>query len=267
VDAVAAAGKAEYPIPMYVNAWQDQYPGQPGGDHPSGGPVAYVLDIWQAGAPHIDLFSPDIYLADFRTVCAHYGHNGNPLFIPEARGQVVGGPNALYALGQGALGFSPFAIDSITGNEELTQAYNALRQLTPLLAKVDRDHMGSVVQQSSETKAALVIGGYLLRITYIAPRGESASARPASAVPAGGLVINSGPNEFFVAGQGISLAFSADSAGPPQTDLLEVEDGSFVNGTWQAERRLNGDETSSGNSVLLRPGGVGIQRVRLYRHN
>jgi hypothetical protein len=267
VDSVAAAGKAEYPIPMYVNAWQDQYPGQPGGDHPSGGPVAYVLDIWQAGAPHIDIFSPDIYLADFRTVCTRYEHNGNPVLIPEARGQLVGGPNALYTLGQGAVGFSPFAIDSITGNQDLTEAYGALRQLTPLLTKVERNQMGSVVQQTGETRTALVLGGYLLRITYIGPRGEGPNARPASATPAAGLIINIGPNEFFVAGQGISIDFSADSAGPPQTDLLEVEDGSFVNGTWKAERRLNGDETNGGNHVLLRPGRVDIQRVRLYRHN
>jgi hypothetical protein len=268
LDTVTAAGKAEYPIPMYVNAWQDQYPGQPGGDHPSGGPVAYVLDMWQAGAPHIDIFAPDIYLADFRTVCARYEHNGNPLFIPEARGQVVGGPNALYALGQGALGFSPFAIDSITGNEELTQAYGVLKQLTPLLTKVGRDHLGSVVQQTGDTKAALVIGGYLLRITYIGLRGEvPTGARPVSTTPAAGLIIASNPNEFFVAGHGISIEFSADSAGPPQTDLLEVEDGSFVNGTWEAERRLNGDEINSGNHVLLRPGAVGVQRVRLYRHD
>jgi Domain of unknown function (DUF5597)/Glycosyl hydrolases family 35 len=267
VDAVAEAGKAEYPIPMYANAWQDQYPGQPGGDHPSGGPVSYVLDIWQAAAPHIDILSPDIYLPDFRTVTAHYQHNGNPLFIPEARGQIVGGSNALYSLGQGALGFSPFAIDSITGNEEMTQAYRALEQLTPLLVKTDRDHMGSVVQQTGDTKAALEMGGYLLRITYIGPRGEAPGSRPVPETPAAGLFINSAPNEFFVAGQGISIDFSADSAGPPQTDLLEVEDGSFVNGTWEAERRLNGDETNGGNHVILRPGAIGIQRVRLYRHD
>lgn len=266
VDAIAAAGKAQYSIPMYVNAWQDQYPGEPGGDHPSGGPVAYVLDIWQAGAPHIDIFAPDIYLADFRTVCDRYQHNGNPLFIPEARGQVVGGPDALYAFGQGAIGFSPFAIDSITGNEELTQAYSAIKQLTPVLTKTDRDHMGSVVQQTGDRKAALVVGGYLLRITYLGPRGEPNAPSPATN-PSAGLVINSGPNEFFVAGQGMSIAFAADSAGPPNADLLEVEDGRFVNGTWEAGRQLNGDETNGGKLVLLRPGSVEIQRVVLYRHD
>ncbi len=49
IDAVAAAGKAEYPIPMYVNAWLTQYPGEPGGEHPSGGAVSRMLDVWLAG--------------------------------------------------------------------------------------------------------------------------------------------------------------------------------------------------------------------------
>jgi hypothetical protein len=74
IDAVAAAGKAEYPIPMYVNAWLTQYTGEPGGDHPSGGAVSRVLDVWLAGVSHIDVLAPDIYLADLRGVLAAYDH-------------------------------------------------------------------------------------------------------------------------------------------------------------------------------------------------
>jgi hypothetical protein len=39
VDAVAAAGKRQYAIPMYVNAWLVQSPTQAPGAYPSGGPV------------------------------------------------------------------------------------------------------------------------------------------------------------------------------------------------------------------------------------
>jgi len=70
VDGVVAAGKAEYPIPMYVNAWLDpQHEGQQPGEYPSGGPVARMMDVWLATAPHIDLIAPDICLDSFSAIC------------------------------------------------------------------------------------------------------------------------------------------------------------------------------------------------------
>ena len=57
INKVAAAGKAEYALPMYVNAWIVQPEDKGPGDYPSGGPQAHMLDIWRAGAPNIDLLS------------------------------------------------------------------------------------------------------------------------------------------------------------------------------------------------------------------
>jgi beta-galactosidase GanA len=57
---VAAAGKAEYPLPMYVNTWlagPDASPGQ----YPSGGPLPDVMDVWKAAGDAIDIYAPDIY--------------------------------------------------------------------------------------------------------------------------------------------------------------------------------------------------------------
>jgi len=53
IDAVAAAGKQEYNLPMYVNA---QLPAflERAGDYPSGGPHPAVLDIYRAATTHID---------------------------------------------------------------------------------------------------------------------------------------------------------------------------------------------------------------------
>ena len=59
VGRVAAAGKAEYPIPMFVNTWRalgDRMPGT----YPSGGPEPHVGDLWKVGAPAIDFRSPDM---------------------------------------------------------------------------------------------------------------------------------------------------------------------------------------------------------------
>lgn len=87
VDSVAAAGKAEYPIPMYVNAWlgPSAYKYEEGrpGEYPSGGPVARMLDIWRAAAPYIDIISPDIYREDFTSVCCEHARPDNPLLFPK----------------------------------------------------------------------------------------------------------------------------------------------------------------------------------------
>jgi hypothetical protein len=73
-----------------------------------------MMDVWRAAAPSIDLLAPDIYLDDFKSLCAGYTQNGNPLFIPEASRDDGAGLRAMYALGHHALGFAPFGIDSLS---------------------------------------------------------------------------------------------------------------------------------------------------------
>ena len=111
-DKVAAAGKAEYDIPMYVNAWQQQ-PGCPRpGEYPGGGPVPQVNDIWRFGAPSINFLSPDLYIPEFDWDCERYTRNGNPLFIPEANTGGSALANALIALIKyNGIGYSRFAIE------------------------------------------------------------------------------------------------------------------------------------------------------------
>ncbi len=79
---MAAAGKKEYDIPMYVNAWLIQNEQEKAGDYPSGGPVSRMMDIWRAAAPHLDLIAPDIYLSDFKAICRSYTRSGNPCSGP-----------------------------------------------------------------------------------------------------------------------------------------------------------------------------------------
>ncbi|MDR3796660.1 MAG: DUF5597 domain-containing protein [Terracidiphilus sp.] len=269
IDAVAAAGKAEYPIPMYVNAWLTQYTGEPGGEHPSGGAVSRVLDVWLAGISHIDVLAPDIYLPDLREVLSSYDHLGNPLFIPETRGGETGGANALYAFGQGVFGFSPFAVDSSNDNEPLALAYGALNQLAPLLTSIDRPQMTSVVRQAGDTRAAVELGGYLLRIQYQqGPQIPGPPQRENMGVPSGAaIIINTAPDEFVIAGEGLTVTFLPDSQGPQHVELMNVEEGTFDNGTWMPERRLNGDETNGGNYLIFRGAAPTTQKVRLYRHD
>src|SRR6185503_7624735 len=64
VDRVTEVGKKEYSLPMFVNAALIR-PGHMPGQYPSAGPLPHLIDIWRAGAPKIDFFSPDIYFQNF----------------------------------------------------------------------------------------------------------------------------------------------------------------------------------------------------------
>ena len=97
-ERVAAAGKAEYPLPMNVNAALIR-PTYTPGRYVSAGPLPHLRDIWRAAAPSIDMLSPDIYFPNFAEWVDRYAVPGNPLFIPEASLGARSATNALYAIG------------------------------------------------------------------------------------------------------------------------------------------------------------------------
>ena len=64
VGQVASAGKAEYALPMCVNAaLRDPLTNPMATMYESGGPTDNVIPIWKVAAPAIDLVAPDIYLS------------------------------------------------------------------------------------------------------------------------------------------------------------------------------------------------------------
>ncbi|HMD72212.1 MAG TPA: beta-galactosidase [Bryobacteraceae bacterium] len=99
VGGVAAAGKAEYPVPMYVNTWCSMGD-RPPGTYPSGGPLPHVADVWKVGAPAIDFRSPDLHATNFSEWVDWYHPTRDfPLFIPEAF-HATGHYNIFYVMGQ-----------------------------------------------------------------------------------------------------------------------------------------------------------------------
>lgn len=52
VEKITEAGRKEYPLPCYANAWLKQYPWYPG-SYPSGGPVKEMHKIWKKTAPSL----------------------------------------------------------------------------------------------------------------------------------------------------------------------------------------------------------------------
>jgi beta-galactosidase GanA len=268
VDRVASAGKAEYPLPMYVNAALNR-PGKRPGEYPGGGPLPHLFDVWRAGAPTVDFLAPDIYFPSVAEWCRAYARPPHPLFIPEIANAPSAAVEAFYAVGQHeAIGFSPFAIDTIpdASAAALKESYRVLRDLSPML--LEGQGSGRTVGGIFDTEcpsADFHLGGAALTLRHDYTFEWSGPAREIRPWPrAGALVLATGPREYVIAGNGVIVTFE-DERGEP-LGLLRVDEGRFVAGEFLPGRRLNGDETHQGRHVRLPFGKFAIQRVELYSY-
>jgi beta-galactosidase GanA len=257
---------------MYVNAALIR-PGYAPGRYVSAGPLPHLLDVWRAAAPSIDFLAPDIYFPNFVEWTTRYVRSGNPLFIPEANraGAPEAAANAAYAFGEhDAIGFSPFSIENTPdpAGSMLGRAYAALRGLAPLiLAHQGRGTMVGVRPPVSFTGAvddsarSIPLRDYVLNVSFRDPWvGAQNTAEH------GGLIIALAPDEFIVAGTGLTITFAPRGPGAPSAGILGVQEGRYEAGRWVGGRWLNGDEDHQGRHVRLPTGEFGIQRVRLYRY-
>ncbi len=262
VDKVAAAGKAEYPIPMFVNTWLSNPSGKPG-DWPSGGPLPAVVAMWRAGAPHLDLLTPDIYQPNFADWCRDYTQGGHALFIPEMRGDATGARSVFYAIGQhDGIGTSPFAVDSIADPEKtpLGRSYAILSQMAPvILAHQGKGQTAGFLLDKEHPSAKARMGDYELDIRLDSIFGYTASTGY-------GLIVQTGPEEFVGAGSGFQVEFRPATTGPKLAGVGLVEEGSYSNGTWIPGRRLNGDEDDQGKHWRMSERELGILRCVVYRY-
>ena len=270
VNRVAELGKAEYPLPMFVNAALIR-PGYQPGQYPSAGPLPHLMDVWRAGAPRIDFLSPDIYFPNFAEWTRKYDTSGNPLFVPEAMPGPLNAVQGLYVIGQhDAIGFSPFSIESLdqATRKSLTDSYDLLHQLAPLILEYQgKGLMAGLLPEGPEQRSPqqLRLGGYRLNITYerSAPGAQDPQTPP---VISGGLVIANGPDEFIFAGTGMTVTFEADTPVDQTVGILSAQEGRYEEGQWRPGRRLNGDQTHQGRHLRLVAGKFGIQRIKLYRY-
>jgi hypothetical protein len=277
IEHVTAAGKAEYPLPMFANAALIR-PNYEPGQYNSGGPLPHSLDVWHAGAPSLDLVSPDLYFNEFAYWAGKYARPDNPLFIPEAQGGSPGAANALYAFGHlSTIGFSPFGIEDqgnvpldlvgITSerldNSAIGHVYTVLSELALMI--LEKQATGGVtaalIEGEAQRSARLYLGEYTATMTRAA--GTSGTRLAA-------MFIQTSPNEFVVVGSGdAQITFSTDKPGPPIVGIESIDEEFFQNGAWSPVRRLNGDENSQGQTLKLYATDLAqgrIYRVRLYRY-
>lgn len=270
IEDVVRAGKAEYALPMYVNA-QLPAAAERAGEYPSGGPHPYYLDVWRAVAPSIDFYSPDIYWTNFEYWVQRYQVQSNPIFVPEARLDLA--PfNALYAYGQArAFGFSPFAVENLTLPERsgdpkpaLLQGYELLDSIRDLLlaAQAAGATRGLVLHTTSPRPTQTAsLGGYLFEATL----SRSWPARTIIADDGAMLLLNTAPGEFYVLGSGLTVSIARDpDADQGVAGIESVEQLARASGKWITERRLNGDQTNQGRQLLTEAHQMHVYRLKLY---
>lgn len=273
VDQVAAAGKREYDLPLFVNAALNRPIHKPG-QYPSAGPLPHLFEVWKFAAPHLDFLSPDIYYPDFERWCHAYDRPNNPLYIPEATNGTECAVHALYAVGAcGAMGYNPFAVEAIDPSSSmLPDCYSALRCFKDaILRGRETGSLRAVIVTRESPTAHLELGGVKLKVSHDYTWDCSGPERHLPEWPRGGaLILATGPEEFVVIGTSVIVTFAASGATLERLGILRIDEHQITadlgRETLSNRRRLNGDESHQGRHLRIAAKTFGAQTIQLYRY-
>lgn len=294
IEHIVAAGKAAYPLPMYVNAWLQQHPDRPG-LYPSGGPIASQMAPWRAFAPSVDFIGPDVYVNNFRATVDVYASDGNPLFIPEARSSVDAIPFFLYSVGKhDAICFAPFGIDDVyTGAQNMDEALLESLNISPSAFKPDPRtwkmlsyayrQVGDMEQLLEEAQPEGRVHAFLeendngcvihlkdcdVRVNYRVHSAYGGNRRlPDSDPRAGGFIIELGELEYLIVGTDASVEFMPKLGSKEYLATISLEEGVWSDAEgWKASRVLNGDEGGHGRGRVNLDAFISQRRIKFYRY-
>ena len=257
---VAAAGKAVYPLPLYVNAaLRDPITNPKAGTYESGGPTDNVIPIWKAAAPAIDLVAPDIYMSESEKVLKLielYSRSDNALFVPEI-GSGDQYTRYLYAvLAYGGIGYSPFGIDDNgRGDDEaetaarlgpIAQEYAMAGPMMRELAKwAFEGKIKAVVEREDHAEQTIDLGSWQATVSFGTSARQTVQANTRPIGKAMAVVL--GENDFLLIGSLCHITFKPVGINAGRAwQYLKVEEGKYEKGNFKLLRIRNGDETDWG---------------------
>jgi hypothetical protein len=273
VNAIAAAGKAEFAIPCYINVWID-YPAaqlpqrqlsSPGIGYPSGGAVQKLVGLWRTLAPAIDMIGPDIYTDDspfYQELLNTYKRPDNALWIPETGRGDSFGKFFYYALGDGAIGFSPFGVDQSGWNILGDQPWKAHADNFALVGPMSREiaqlqfagKLKTAVEEPGQATTELDFGGWQATVAFGFPQNDGRRAPGTKDAHGAAIVAQLGPDEFLVTGVDASVTFHLPGKQAwMHSEIVTAEQGAYENGAWKPLRLWNGDETDRGLCFYQKP--------------
>jgi beta-galactosidase GanA len=269
INKLTIAGKSKYNLPMYLNAALNYRKEAKPGEYPSAGPLPHIMDVWKAGAPAIDMLSPDFYNPDFKYWNDLYVRGKNTLFIPEIRFEQGVGGKAFYAIGHyNSMGFSPFSIENGDEklNAEIAGTYKLLDQLKPLiLQQQGKGTINGVLFDKTNARQEVKLGDYIFSFSHDLTLGWSPKAKEENWPITGGLIIQLAADEFIVAGSGIVTTFKPIKEGF-RAGIVQIDEGVFEEGKWIPGLRMNGDQDHQGRHLRIPEGDFSIQKIKLYAY-
>lgn len=282
INEIVAAGKREFNIPCYINVWID-YPAaqlpqrqipQPGIGYPSGGAVQKLVGLWRKLAPAIDMIGPDIYADDsqfYRETMAAYRRPDNALWIPETGRGDGFAKFFFYAIGEGAIGFSPFGVDqsgwNILGDEAWTahaRNFALIGSMNREIAQLESDgKLKTAVEEPGQATQEIDFGSWQATVAFGFPQHDGRRAPGTKDAHGAAIVAQLGPDEFLVTGVDASVVFHLPNK-PAwiHSQVLTAEQGSYENGEWKPVRLWNGDETDRGLCFYEKPTVVRLKMQR-----
>jgi hypothetical protein len=264
INSVAQAGKAAYPLPMYVNVWMggagtnDRFYDfdRPGDSYPSGGGQSHTLDLWKAAAPSVDLIAPDIYHRSaviYRTILSRYARRDNPLLIVETGRGMEFARYCFMAIGEyAALGFAQFGvgIDAPSPADfgprftDMAANFRLLGNAAPAIMELQgTKKLQAAIEEENIPGRTLAFERY----DVLAMFPPALAKQPSWVEPTGPPAIPSGrvllaqlqPDEFLVLGFDTTIDFRPPAAsGHKEGRFVQVEQGAYKDGVWTPAKSL-----------------------------
>lgn len=298
IDEIAAAGKAEHDVMMYVNAALDQNKWNFAGvNYSAGGPVSTVIDVYRCGAPHIDVVAPDIYRTDdviYDYFMRAYARDDNPLYIPESGTGYANERMIFKAIAEyDSIGHHVFGIEryiDADGNLEadtlpMAKSLRIVANACPLINRFrGTGNIRYIAQRYGQTEERVDMGDWLgwVQFGYTTEGGRTGTdylhRHMDECQPewGRGLIFVAGPSEFYVVGDAFRI-FLRRKDWPRDgrvraVDAIEHIQGRVVNytvhteglfdecGEYVVNRDRNGDEDDFGIWVTE---DVGVVHVKV----
>jgi hypothetical protein len=180
---------------------------------------------------------------------ATYHRKDNPLFIPETHHSNDFGPNLFYALGQGAIGFSPFGVDSNgfpasapKPPDYVAENYSLLKPIASQLAALNFDgKLQTVVERKGEPQVRVHFDGTDAIVRFGFPQHDG-EVSPGTQTGTGRVLISqTGPLQFLVTGFDASVTFVAANPKQDEIEILRAEEVIYTT--------ISGSHSASGTGI------------------
>jgi hypothetical protein len=220
------------------------------------------------------MIGPDIYADDsqfYRSTIQAYHRPDNPLWIPETGRSDSFAKFFFAALGDGAIGFSPFGVDQTGWNILGDQAWKAHARNFSVIEPMSREvaqlefegKVKTAVEEPGQATEEVDFGGWQASVSFGFPQADGRRAPGTKDAHGAALIAQLGPDEFLITGVDASISFHLPGKLPwIHSQILSAEQGAYQNGVWKPLRLWNGDETDRGLCFYEMPE---VVRVKMSR--